>query len=37
MLDNVGIFTDAVSLGNFKPANAALWLDFEKKQIKGHF
>jgi len=37
MLDNVGIFTDAVSLGNFKPANAALWLDFEKETNKGTF
>ena len=37
MLDNVGIFTDAVSLNNFKPANAALWLDFEKETNKGTF
>jgi len=37
MLDNVGIFADAVLPGNFKPENAALWLDFEKKTDKGTF
>jgi len=37
MLDNVGIFADAVLPGNFKPENAALWLDFEKETDKGSF
>jgi len=37
MLDNVGIFADAVLSGNFKPENAALWLDFEKETDLGTF
>lgn len=37
MLDNVGLFRDALLPGNFKPENAALWLDFEKETDKGTF
>ncbi len=37
MIDNVGIFTDAVLPGNFKPENAVLWLDFEKETNHGTF
>ncbi len=37
MLDNVGIFTEAVITGKFNPENAALWLDFEKETNKGTF
>ena len=37
MLDNVGIFADVVLPGNFKPENAALWLDFEKETNRGTF
>ncbi|WP_346862962.1 glycoside hydrolase family 2 TIM barrel-domain containing protein [uncultured Draconibacterium sp.] len=37
MLDNVGIFAEAVLPGNFNPENAAVWLDFEKETNKGTF
>ncbi len=37
MLDNVGIFADAVLPGNSKPENATLWLDFEKETNNGTF
>lgn len=37
MIDNVGIYSDALLPGNFKSANAALWLDFEKETNHGTF
>lgn len=37
MIDNVGIFSDAFLPGNLKPANAALWLDFEEETNHGTF
>ncbi len=37
MLDNVGIFAEAVMPGSFKPEEAALWLDFEKETGQGTF
>lgn len=37
MLDNVGIFTDAILPGNFKTEDAVLWLDFEKETYNGTF
>jgi len=37
ILDNVGIFTDVVLPGGFKPEKAALWLDFEKETDQGTF
>lgn len=37
ILDNVGIFYDAVLPGNFNAENAALWLDFEKETNHGTF
>ncbi|MBO4499637.1 MAG: DUF4981 domain-containing protein [Bacteroidaceae bacterium] len=37
MIDNVGIFADAVEPGMFDPDKAALWLDFEEEQENGTF
>jgi len=37
IMDNVGIFTEAVQPGNFEPARAALWLDFEQESEHGTF
>lgn len=37
MLDNVGIFNDAVTPDKVRPENAALWLDFEKETNHGTF
>ena len=37
MIDNVGVFADAVLPGSFDPAKAALWLDFEEEQNQGTF
>ncbi len=37
LLDNVGIFTQAVLPGTYRPAEAALWLDFEAETIAGTF
>ena len=37
MLDNVGIFADAVLPGSFDSENAAIWLDFETETNKGTF
>ena len=37
MLDNVGIFNDAVLPNQFDPKNAKLWLDFEKETNHGKF
>ncbi|NEW83081.1 MAG: DUF4981 domain-containing protein [Mariniphaga sp.] len=37
MIDNVGIFADAVFPDNLKPQNAGLWLDFEKETNQGTF
>ena len=37
MIDNVGIFADAVKPGAFDPSKAALWLDFEEETQEGTF
>ncbi|NLA48930.1 MAG: DUF4981 domain-containing protein, partial [Bacteroidales bacterium] len=37
LLDNAGIFTEAVLPENYKPENAVLWLDFENETDKGNF
>ena len=37
IMDNVGIFTDAVFPGDIRPEASVLWLDFEKESDKGTF
>ena len=37
VIDNVGIFADAVKPGSFDPSKAALWLDFEEETQEGTF
>ncbi|MBR6882309.1 MAG: glycoside hydrolase family 2, partial [Bacteroidales bacterium] len=37
LIDNVGIFADAVAPGSFDPSKAALWLDFEEEIREGTF
>ena len=37
LIDNVGIFADAVTPGSFDPSKAALWLDFEEETQEGTF
>ena len=37
LIDNVGVFADAVAPGSFDPSKAALWLDFEKESGEGTF
>ena len=37
LIDNVGIFADAVAPGSFDPSKAALWLDFEEEIQEGTF
>jgi beta-galactosidase len=37
ILDNVGIFTEAMLPGQYPPEKAALWLDFEKETRHGTF
>ncbi len=37
LLDNVGIFTEAVDIKRLDPQKAVLWLDFEKEQNEGTF
>ena len=37
IIDNVGIFADAVKPGSFDPSKAALWLDFEEETQEGTF
>ena len=37
IMDNVGVFTEAVLPGNYKPEASVLWLDFEKEYDRGTF
>ena len=37
LIDNVGIFAEAVQPGAFDPSKAALWLDFEEETVEGTF
>lgn len=37
ILDNIGIFTDAVLPGDYQPKKSVLWLDFESETEKGKF
>ena len=37
LIDNVGVFADAVAPGAFDPSKAALWLDFESETQEGTF
>lgn len=37
LLDNVGIFTEALFPENYNPEKAVLWLDFEKESDQGSF
>ena len=37
LIDNVGVFADAVTPGSFDPSKAALWLDFEEEIQEGTF
>jgi len=37
LIDNVGVFADAVAPGRFDSSKAALWLDFEGETQKGTF
>ncbi|MDR2921296.1 MAG: DUF4981 domain-containing protein [Tannerella sp.] len=37
LLDNVGIFTDAVLPGDYQPEKSVLWLDFEDESDQGTF
>jgi beta-galactosidase len=37
LLDNVGIFTEALDINRLDPEKAVLWLDFEKEQNRGVF
>ena len=37
LIDNVGVFADAVKPGQFNPSKAGLWLDFEEETQKGTF
>jgi len=37
LIDNVGVFAEAIAPGAFDPAKAALWLDFEEEKQEGTF
>ena len=37
LIDNVGVFAEAVAPGAFDPSKAALWLDFEEETEEGTF
>ena len=37
LIDNVGIFTEAILPGSYRPEEAVMWLDFEKETNKGSF
>lgn len=37
LLDNVGIFTEAILPGNYQPERSVLWLDFEEESEQGTF
>ena len=37
LIDNVGVFADAVTPGSFDASKAALWLDFEEESNQGTF
>ena len=37
LIDNVGVFAEAVRPGSLNPAQAALWLDFEGEKTEGTF
>ena len=37
IMDNVGIFTEALLPGRYQPSKAVLWLDFEKETRHGNF
>ena len=37
LIDNAGVFAEAVAPGVFDPSKAALWLDFEEETDEGTF
>ena len=37
LIDNAGVFSEAVAPGAFDPSKAALWLDFEEETVEGTF
>ena len=37
LIDNAGVFAEAVAPGSFDPSKAAVWLDFEEEKDEGTF